>query len=98
MVNATSNKSSACRLTQNAEPTDKQIHCVNIIVCILKIPPPTQFTKIAYTAFISQHIADSRRAAIERRKESKRVDELSIGDVSNIDDFVGQFRVLRGGC
>lgn len=75
------------------EPTEKQIRCVNIIVNQLDICPPTEFTKASYSDFISEHMAESKKKPYERRNHS----DLDAGDTSGIDDFIGQFQVLRGG-
>ena len=75
------------------EPTEKQIRCVNIIVNQLRISPPTEFTKVAYSDFITEHMAESKKKPYERRNYT----ELDAGDTSGIDDFIGQFQVLRGG-
>ena len=76
------------------EPTEKQIRCVNIIVNKLRINPPTEFTKAAYSDFISEYMAESKKKPYERRNHA----DLDAGDTSGIDDFIGQFQVLRGGC
>lgn len=76
------------------EPTEKQIRCVNIIVNQLRINPPTEFTKAAYSDFISEHMAESKKKPYERRNHA----DLDAGDTASIDDFIGQFQVLRGGC
>jgi len=44
------------------EPTEKQIRCVNIIVNQLNIRPPTEFTKAAYSDFISEYMAESKKS------------------------------------
>lgn len=72
------------------EPTEKQIRCVNIIVNQLKISPPTEFTKSAYSDFITENMEESKRKPYERR----RYTELDAGDTTGIDNFIGQFRVL----
>lgn len=76
------------------EPTEKQIRCVNIIVNQLNIRPPTEFTKAAYSDFISEYMAESKKKPYERRNHA----DLDAGDTASIDDFIGQFQVLRGGC
>ena len=78
---------------EQQEPTEKQIVCVNIIVNQLRISPPTEFTKAAYSDFITEYIAESKKKPYERRNHA----ELDAGDTSGIDDFIGQFQVLRGG-
>lgn len=72
------------------EPTEKQIRCVNIIVNQLKISPPTEFTKRAYSDFITENMEESKRKPYERRNYA----ELDAGDTTGIDNFIGQFRVL----
>ena len=72
------------------EPTEKQIRCVNIIVNQLKISPPTEFTKSAYSDFITENMEESKRKPYERRSYT----ELDAGDTTGIDNFIGQFQVL----
>ena len=74
------------------EPTEKQIRCVNIIVNQLDICPPTEFTKAAYSDFISEYMAESKKKPYERRNNL----ELDAGDTSDIDAFVGQFNIVNG--
>ena len=78
---------------EQQEPTEKQILCVNIIVNQLRISPPTEFTKAAYSDFITEHMAESKKKPWGRRNYT----ELDAGDTAGIDDFIGQFQVLRGG-
>lgn len=74
------------------EPTEKQIFCVNIIVNQLHIYPPADFTRAAYSDFIAEYMEESKRMPHERRKHV----ELEVGDTSNLDEFIGQFRILKG--
>lgn len=76
------------------EPTEKQIRCVNIIVNQLDICPPTEFTKAAYSDFITEYMAESKKKPYERRNHI----ELEAGDTSSIDAFVGQFRIVERGA
>ena len=76
---------------EQQEPTEKQIMCVSIIVSKLRISPPTEFTKAAYSDFISEHMAESKKKPYERRNHI----ELEAGDTSTIDAFVSQFRVVE---
>lgn len=78
---------------EQQEPTEKQTVCVNIIVNQLHISPPTEFTKAAYSDFISEYMAESKKKPYERRNHA----ELDAVDPTGIDDFIGQFQVLRGG-
>jgi len=77
---------------EQQEPTEKQIVCVNIIVNQLHISPPTEFTKAAYSDFISEYMAESKKKPYERRNNL----ELDAGDTSDIDAFVGQFNIVKG--
>lgn len=78
---------------EQQEPTEKQTVCVNIIVNQLHISPPAEFTKAAYSDFISEYMAESKKKPYERRNRA----ELDAVDTTGIDDFIGQFQVLRGG-
>ena len=79
---------------EQQEPTEKQIVCVNIIVNQLHISPPTEFTKAAYSDFITEYMAESKKKPNERRNHI----ELEAGDTSSIDAFVGQFRIVERGA
>lgn len=79
---------------EQQEPTEKQIVCVNIIVNQLRISPPTEFTKAAYSDFITEYMAESKKKPYERRNHI----ELEAGDTSSIDAFVGQFRIVERGA
>ncbi len=59
----------------NKEPTDKQINCVNIIVNQLGISPPTEFTLRAYSAFISEHMEESKATSKRRSYTRERSDD-----------------------
>lgn len=79
---------------EQQEPTEKQIVCVNIIVNQLNISPPTEFTKAAYSDFITEYMAESKKKPYERRNHI----ELEAGDTSSIDAFVGQFCIVERGA
>lgn len=79
---------------EQQEPTEKQIVCVNIIVNQLHIKPPTEFTKAAYSDFIAEYMAESKKKPYERRNNI----ELEAGDTSSIDAFVDQFRIVERGA
>ena len=72
---------------EQQEPTEKQIMCVSIIVSKLRISPPTEFTKAAYSDFISEHMAESKKKPYERRNHT----ELDAGDTSQLYGFLGEF-------
>ena len=57
------------------QPTDKQINCVNIIVNILNISPPSEFTLSAYSSFISEHMAESYKVSNSRHLLSRDTDD-----------------------
>ena len=62
-------------MTENGvskEPTDKQINCVNIIVNQLGISPPAEFTLRAYSAFIAEHIEESKAVSKSRSYTRER--------------------------